>query len=86
MHPIDFYAILTRVAGLGILATDTAFQQTITTLFGEHGTTVIAGIGFISILATDVLRVLANPTQTPTQKIEAALAAPAFTLPKDETK
>jgi hypothetical protein len=62
MHKADIIAILSRVAGLGILATDATFTSALTTLFGPYGTKIIAVIGLVAIIATDIIRVQSVPT------------------------
>jgi hypothetical protein len=81
MHALDLTAILTRIAGLSILAADTTFQTSITTLFGPHGTTIIAAIGLASVVATDVLRVIGSPTGSLLVIHSVSAAEPALQVP-----
>lgn len=62
VHPIDFLAVLSQVAGLGILASDANFQSSITTLAGPYGPKIVAGLGLAALLASTVLRVYGCPT------------------------
>lgn len=62
MHKLDLAALLSRLAGLSILASDATFQSSISTLFGAWGPKILAGLGLTAILATDILRVIGSPT------------------------
>jgi len=62
MHRNDVLALLARIGGLSVLATDAQFSQYITTLFGAQGPKIVAVFGLISVVAADVVRVLSVPT------------------------
>jgi hypothetical protein len=62
LHAIDVAAVLARLAGLGILASDVTFQQAIGTLFNGNGAKIVAAIGLVAVIAADILRVIGNPS------------------------
>lgn len=66
IHPADLIAVISRIAGLAAIATDITFQKSLTTLFGAQATTILAIIGLIGIIATDIIRVTNVPTQNGT--------------------
>lgn len=63
IHPADLIAILTRIAGLSALVGDAAFAQSLNALLGPAASTVITVLSLISIVATDIIRVVNVPTQ-----------------------
>ncbi len=66
LHKLDLMALLARVAGLSILASDATFQSSIASLAGSYAPKIIAVLGLVSLLATDVLRIIGSPTPTST--------------------
>lgn len=66
IHPADLIAILSRIAGLTAIATDMTFQKSLTTLAGPNATTILAVLGLVGIIATDIIRVTTVPTQNGT--------------------
>lgn len=68
MHKLDLLSILTQASGLGILATDNAFQGYITTLAGKNAPIIIATVGLVAVLASTVLRIIGSPSFTGVKK------------------
>jgi len=62
MHKLDILAIISQVAGLGLLASDATFASALTTLFGLDGPKIVAAIGLIAVLASTVLRIIGAPS------------------------
>ena len=63
MHRNDLLALLSVLIGIGSLATDAAFGAQINTIFGGHaGSIVLASIGAIGVIASQVLRVFGSPS------------------------
>jgi len=62
IHGIDLLSLLTRLAGLSILASDVTFQQALGTLFNGNGTKIVAAIGLVAVISADILRVVSNPS------------------------
>lgn len=64
LHPIDTLALLSQMAGLGILAGDSTFQSSITTLAGPFAPKIIAGLGLLALVASTILRIYGSPTSS----------------------
>lgn len=62
MHKLDILAVLTQLAGLGILASDATFQTYLTTLLGPSATKYVAFFGLTSLVASTILRIIGSPS------------------------
>lgn len=62
MYKADFAALLTLVAGLGSIVTDSVFKTDINSVFGPHASAVVAYTGLASAIASQVIRIYYNPS------------------------
>lgn len=66
MHKLDIVAIISRIAGLSILASDATFASSINAIAGPYGPKIVAILGLVAVVATDIIRVIAVPTKDST--------------------
>ena len=63
-HPLDIASILSLMVGLSSIALDSAFQSNLTALFGSYSPKIVAGIGMLGLLASQILRIYGAPSGT----------------------
>jgi hypothetical protein len=64
-HPVDIAAILTTLVGVSALAADSTFQTELTSLFGAQAHKIVAIIGVLGLVSSQLLRVYGAPSTTP---------------------
>ncbi len=64
MHRNDIVAVLLMVVGISSLTTDAAFQSELSSLFGSAAPKVLAVLGIVGTVGSQIIRILSVPTQT----------------------
>jgi hypothetical protein len=69
MHRNDILALVTLLVGVASLAADSTFSGELTALFGVYTPKILAVLGLLGMVGSQVIRVLSVPTQAaPPQK------------------
>jgi hypothetical protein len=64
LHPLDLSAILTTIVGVSALAADSTFQTELTSLLGPQAHKIVAFIGIIGLVSSQLLRTYGAPSTT----------------------
>lgn len=62
MHKSDLFSLVSIFAAASGIASDTIFQANLATLFGAETPKILAALGLVGLCASQVLRVLSNPS------------------------
>ena len=65
LHKLDIASLLSTLVGISALATDAAFQTALAPLLGGSAHEVLAVLGLIGIVSSQVLRTIGSPSTTP---------------------
>ncbi len=77
LHKLDIAALLSSLVGISSLATDAAFQTALAPLLGGNAHEVLAVLGLIGIVSSQVLRTIGAPSGTVLVTPTAPLVVPS---------